>query len=205
MAGSGLRRPTLLDSTTTSNRSITSAMIPSNAPDRSASSAGPKLLVSPAVLSRSWQRRRASTIEGRISPTRRSSTARPSISWPAARGSASNGLLKTSPPKSKMTARTGMTEMRSARQQVAGDRLPQGGRQAQRLDVHALVVAVEHPAVVLEGQLLAEQAEPVGGGAQPAEEAGVGRPDADHGHQVAVGVEDPRGAGQGVPQRCLHR
>src|ERR687892_152615 len=181
MAGSGLRRPTLLDSTTTSNRSA-----------------------KPARPTSLRSRRAQALVSGSVALSRRRNPSGKPLAR-SYRENASNGLLKTTPPKSKMTARTGMTEMRSARQQVAGDRLPQGGRQAQRLDVHALVVAVEHPAVVLEGQLLAEQAEPVGGGAQPAEEAGVGRPDADHGHQVAVGVEDPRGAGQGVPQRCLHR
>src|SRR4029450_4537592 len=97
MAGSGLRMPTLLDSITTSNRSASGAIAPSG----SASPPTPgttKLFVSIAVFSRSWQRRRASTIAGRISPDSRANTARPSISWPATRASPSDRSAQPATP-----------------------------------------------------------------------------------------------------------
>jgi hypothetical protein len=72
-------------------------------------------------------------------------------------------------------------------------------------DVDAFVVAVEHPAVVLECQLLAEQPEAIGGGVDPAEEPCVRRTDAEHRHEMAAGVEGLGRAGQRVPKRRVDR
>src|SRR5438309_10859911 len=77
------------------------------------------------------------------------------------------------PPRSNSAARIKW----SGREEIARCQLPQLGREPQRLDVDALVVTVEHRAVVVEADVVAEQAEAVGSGAQAQVEAGVGGAD----------------------------
>src|SRR3989442_13924796 len=89
------------------------------------------------------------------------------------------------PPRSNSAARIN----RSRREDVARRQSPELGRETQRFDVDALVVSVEHRAVVVEADAVAEQSEAVGGGAQTPEEAGVGGTDSHERHRLGTLVE----------------
>src|SRR6266496_2413640 len=65
-------------------------------------------------------------------------------------------------------------EASGSAQHVLGHAHPELGGQPQRLLVDALVVAVEHRHELVERDVVAEQARPVGDRTGPAEEAGVG-------------------------------
>src|SRR5262249_61442181 len=73
-------------------------------------------------------------------------------------------------------------------QQLLRDLFPKRRAERERLLVDALVVAVEHRRVVLEGEALAEQPEAVADRARPAEEAVVGT--ADHHERNERGAVD---------------
>ncbi len=200
-----MRTPTLLDSTTTSNRDITSAICCSRSTWPAVVT---KLFVRHAVFSFAEHRRTASTISGRRSPARASSTLRASMRWPAASASASkswqnsssdtslrsssahafvsrfvalrprrnpraapasrsyrlnasNGLVRMTPPKSKSTASITLVSVTGSAQEVDREARATSRSRGEATLVDALVVAVEHRAVVLEGHVAAEEPEPV--------------------------------------------
>jgi hypothetical protein len=79
------------------------------------------------------------------------------------------------------------------------------GRAPERLDVHPLVVAVEHRLELLEWHPLAEEAEAVGGDAEEAEVARVGAPGDEERDQLAPRHDRLGAASERVPKRRVGR
>src|SRR5215831_16851722 len=104
------------------------------------------------------------------------------------------------PPKSKSAARM---EGILLVEQIVCQRMPQLRGQPQGLDVDALVVPVEHHAIVLEAETRAEQAEAVGSCAGTTEETRVGGAHSEKWNGGRALVELLCHAAQCIPQRSL--
>src|SRR3954452_24960780 len=102
------------------------------------------------------------------------------------------------PPKSKRTARI---KGRRLSEEVARDRVPQLGGEAERVLIHPLVVAVEHGGELVEVDALTEQAEAVGGHTETPEEAGVGGADGQERDARRARGQRARHPLQAVPER----